>query len=336
MIYIISLLCIVLGITTYLFYWKGQQLYSRKQQLIHSHKNEIAATVTDFENQKQNIHIHFEEKHAAMDKDYQNKILNLKQQYIHNTTKLENSIQEMSEYIKDLHKNSTNAGEIITHQLLKELKKELVEQKIISPSEMYIMPNIFVPYPFNGELRTRQIDHLVLLPTGVYVIETKYWRGKIVHGLTTQTANPFSFIIDAMSKTKQDREKEQTLVFVPSSTKDENGIESTTIQVRSYGEPTTKAKRTTKILYDYLTSRHGKKISFIKPIVYFGYTPNANTIDGIIDLSPDTTVPRLNGSNQLKQFFKDELSSTNKRFYNPVDLEEVNLILENINYRLIE
>ncbi|WP_369690689.1 nuclease-related domain-containing protein [Neobacillus fumarioli] len=45
---------------------------------------------------------------------------------------------------------------------------------MLSPSEMSIMPNVFIPTPSQDGLKTRQIDHLILLPTGIYLIGTKY------------------------------------------------------------------------------------------------------------------------------------------------------------------
>ena len=78
---------------------------------------------------------------------------------------------------------------------------------------MYIIPNVFIPFTYNGKVRTRQIDHLILLPVGIYVIETKYWRGKIVHGLT-KTRKRFFILLDMIPSNKKDA---QTLVFIPLS-----------------------------------------------------------------------------------------------------------------------
>lgn len=69
---------------------------------------------------------------------------------------------------EDIRKNYRNQGEIITHQILEKFKSDLIRKKIIPPDEMIIMPNIFIP-EINGN--SRQIDHLVLLSTGIYVLE---------------------------------------------------------------------------------------------------------------------------------------------------------------------
>lgn len=59
---------------------------------------------------------------------------------------------------------------------------------------MVIMGNVFVPYEENGETKTRQIDHLVILPSDIYIIETKYWRGTVIHGINRKMRNQLQMI----------------------------------------------------------------------------------------------------------------------------------------------
>ena len=91
---------------------------------------------------------------------------------------------------EEIRKNFRNQGEILTHQILENFKADLISKKIIPADEMIIMPNIFIP---EGNGNARQIDHLVLLSTGLYVIETKDWTGHIVLGLTRMGSHKFSF-----------------------------------------------------------------------------------------------------------------------------------------------
>ncbi|WP_412177821.1 nuclease-related domain-containing protein [Sporosarcina sp. YIM B06819] len=41
-----------------------------------------------------------------------------------------------------------------------------------------------MPYIENNHDQVRQIHHIVLLPTNIFIVETKYWKGKVVHGLS--------------------------------------------------------------------------------------------------------------------------------------------------------
>src|SRR4051794_2759206 len=46
---------------------------------------------------------------------------------------------------EDIRRNYRNQGEIITHQILENFKSDLISKTLISPDEMIIMPNIFIP-----------------------------------------------------------------------------------------------------------------------------------------------------------------------------------------------
>lgn len=190
---------------------------------------------------------------------------------------------------------------------------------------MYIIPNVFIPFTYNGKVRTRQIDHLILLPVGIYVVETKYWRGKIIHGLTKKRAKDFSFLLDVIPNSKKDA---QTLVFIPSQSIDETGKLVNTIQVRSYGEPTDQASKTAVTLNEYLNTQLSWKVPYITPVVYFGYPNQGN--NGLIELANENKVNRFNTADQLQNFFRQELVKSPK--LNTVQLQEIKFIVEQVNY----
>lgn len=73
-----------------------------------------------------------------------------------------------------------------------------------------------------------RIHHLVLSKTGMYVLETKEWTGKLIHGLTKENASTYSFMIDEIGKYQQEIEKEETFEYI-------TGEDSLTIQVKMTG-----------------------------------------------------------------------------------------------------
>jgi hypothetical protein len=210
---------------------------------------------------------------------------------------------------EDIRKNYRNQGEIITHQILENyFKSDLIRKKIIPPDEMIIMPNIFIPAE-NGN--TRQIDHLVLLSTGIYVIETKHWKGHIVLGLTRMGSHKFSFLAELV-----DSEKEETLVF--------DKAESGALTVKTNENPICQVQETAVILSNYLQSQD--ITTWINTLVFFNYDEKE-----VHDWSDNSIVKRLTNKEQLQQFFINELTSKN-RIYGAFQLQNIKHLIENANY----
>jgi hypothetical protein len=209
---------------------------------------------------------------------------------------------------EDIRKNYRNQGEIITHQILENFKSDLISKRIVSPDEMIIMPNIYI-LDENG--KTRQIDHLVLLPTGIYVIETKHWKGHIVMGLTRKGSHKFSFLADLL-----DSEKEETLIF----DKGDSGA----LTVKTYENPISEVQQTAVILSTYLQSQDIK--TWINTLVFFNYEKKE-----IHDWSDNSIVKRFTNKEQLQHFFINELTSQ-KRIYGAFQLKNIKHLIERANY----
>ncbi|WP_066254315.1 nuclease-related domain-containing protein [Neobacillus drentensis] len=209
---------------------------------------------------------------------------------------------------EEIRKNYRNQGEIITHQILENFKADLLSKKIIPPDEMIIMPNIFIP---EGNGKTRQIDHLLLLSTGIYIIETKDWTGHIVLGLSRMGSHKFSFLAELV-----DSEKEESIVF----NRDELGA----LTVNTYENPICQIQQSAIILSNYL---EGKDITtWITPLLFF----NDNEKE-VHDWSDNSLVKRVTNKEQLQQFFINELTSKN-RIYGAFQLNTIKHIIENAHY----
>ncbi|MGE6592434.1 nuclease-related domain-containing protein [Bacillus mycoides] len=315
MVYIICIVFILIsGSMAYFFYKKTNALHTEKQVMLQEHQKEKNDIEHDLKQENQNLEV-----------AYKNILIQEKEKYETEVAEIQESINELNNYIEDIQKYSRNSGEIITHQILSELKRTWVSNGALSETDMYIIPNVFIPFTYNGKVRTRQIDHLILLPVGIYVVETKYWRGKIIHGLTKKRAKDFSFLLDRIPNSKKDA---QTLVFIPSQSTDETGKLVNTIQVRSYGEPTDQASKTAVTLNEYLNTHLSWKVPYITPVVYFGYPNQGN--NGLIELANENKVNRFNTADKLKNFFRQELVKSPK--LNAVQLQEIRSIVEQVNY----
>jgi hypothetical protein len=209
---------------------------------------------------------------------------------------------------EDIRKNYRNRGEIITHQILENFKSELIRKGSISPDEMMIMPNIFIPEE-NGSIR--QIDHLVLLSTGIYLIETKHWKGHIVMGVTRRGSRKFSFLADLM-----DSEEEDTLIF----DKTESGV----LTVKTYENPIRQVQKTAVILSNYLKRQDIE--TWINTLVFFNYDEKE-----VHDWPDNSIVKQITNKEQLQQFFINELTSR-ERIYGAFQLKNIKYLIESANY----
>ncbi|MGG3523261.1 NERD domain-containing protein [Bacillus pseudomycoides] len=324
--FVCSIFILILGGIAYFFYKKTKMLQAEKQIVLQDHQNEKAQILNNFEQQKNDIEHNFNQKNQNLEIAYKEVFKQTQKEHATKVAEMQESMNELNNYIEDIQKYSRNTGEIITHQILSELKKTWVSNGTLSETDMYIIPNVFIPFTYNGKMRTRQIDHLILLPVGIYVVETKYWRGKIVHGLTKTLAKDFSFLLDMVPNSKK---SSQTLVFIPSQSSDETGRLVNTIQVRSYGEPTDQASRTAVTLNEYLNAQVQWKAPYVTPVVYFGY-PNQDNTNGLVELAKENKVARFTTAGQLQDFFKQELTKPQK--LSNVQLQEIKSIVEHVNY----
>jgi len=209
---------------------------------------------------------------------------------------------------EDIRKNYRNQGEIITHQILEDFKSNLLRERIISPDEMMIMPNIFIP-DYDGN--TQQIDHIILLPTGIYVIETKDWKGHIVLGLTRQSSHRFLFLAELL-----DSEKEETLIF----DKDDSG----TITVKTCENPINQVQQNAVTLANFLKRQEIE--TWINTLVFFNEKDKE-----LHDWSDNSVVKRFTAKEQLQKFFINELASQ-KRIYGAFQLKNIKDLIESAHY----
>ncbi|HWO95999.1 MAG TPA: nuclease-related domain-containing protein [Bacillus sp. (in: firmicutes)] len=316
---IIVVLTVALVGTGYIIYRQAKMIRLQKQVMLQRHELEIAATVEEFE-----------EKQAAIEENHQQELWHLQEHHDREKTILNESIHQLNEYIYELQSYSRNIGEVKTHQFLHEIKKRWTEYGIITESTMLIIPNVFIPFSSQYGMKTRKIDHIVLLPTGIYVIQTKYWKGKVVHGLTKQNAGKFSFLLDLINAKSYVEASEQTFSFVSQHSTDEADSFTPVIQVKAHGELTKQINHTTKILFEFLNGKTETKVDLITPVLYFGYQHNDHKSHGVMDMSENEQVIRIANDKDLLAFFEEERQKP--ILYSERDLQELQFLLENIDY----
>ena len=234
-------------------------------------------------------------------------------------------VSKLNHYIRMIERFSRNSGEIMTHNILLELKSELIKAGMIRTEEMRVLGNVFIPYySESGDLQTRQIDHLIILPTGIYVVETKYWKGKVLHGLTKEKAREFSFIMESLFP-KSGKDEEETIAFI--NTNNSGQDHKAEMKVVAYDNPAMQAKNSVQFLKNYLINKE-MLADAIVPIVYFGYKSNEQNT--IVDYSQDAITKRFISKTELHQYFNSEINDKRK-IYNITEIQELKALIEDAN-----
>ena len=332
---LIGAILILLAVAFVLFY-KNKQLESESQQVefekkqaIETYKNEIAATVIEHKEQQNNLKNMEQKKYNDLQVSANREIENMRMmknqlamQYSKERSEIQNKhnneIHMFQKLIANLREYTKNGAEMNTYETLHYMKRGFIEQGIILDAEIQIMPNVFIKN--NSEINDNRIHHLILCKTGIYLLETKEWEEKLIHGLTKENAGIYSFMIDEMGKYQQEVEKEETFEYIV-------GKDSSTMQVKNEGNPVYKAKKLSQILYNCLKEMQANSIKEkVKPVVYF-YNENGKEI---IDLSSEET-PRLKDREQIVTFFRNEILA-GKVVYTVQELEQIREMISRMNY----
>ncbi|PGK77262.1 NERD domain-containing protein [Bacillus thuringiensis] len=332
---LIGAVLILLAVVFVLFY-KNKQLESESQQVefekkqaIETYENEIAATVIEHKEQQNNLKNMEQKKYNDLQVSANREIENMRMmknqlamQHSKERSEIQNKhnneIHMFQKLIANLREYTKNGAEMNTYETLHYMKRRFIEQGIILDAEIEIMPNVFIKN--NSEINDNRIHHLILCKTGIYLLETKEWEEKLIHGLTKENAGIYSFMIDEMGKYQQEVEKEETFEYIV-------GKDSSTIQVKNEGNPVYKAKKLSQILYNCLKEMQANSIKEkVKPVVYF-YNENGKEI---IDLSSEET-PRLKDREQIVTFFRNEILA-GKVVYTVQELEQIREMISRMNY----
>ncbi|MEH7460482.1 NERD domain-containing protein [Bacillus sp. JJ1127] len=336
------LICVILALLAGVFvlFYKNKQLESENQQVafektqaIENHQGEIAATVANYEQQQETLKSVEKKKYNDLKVSTAREVENMrmmKNQLVVQHSKERSEMQQkhsheihrLQNLITDLKAYSRNVEEMNTHEMLHDMKRGFVQQGILTENELYIIPNVFLPKVSSrnrSKMENRRIDHLLLLTTGIYVIETTEWQGRMIHGLTKENAGVYSFMIDEIGKHQHEYDKEETFVFTTEG-------DSRTLKVVNEGNPAYKAKHLSIILYEYLKEMNPKVLKEeVKPIVYFGNEINGSGHE-IIDISNET-LPRLKDRDQLVTYFRNGMLKE-KVLYTVQELQEIKEMVE--------
>lgn len=280
---------IVLIVIFYYIYQKQQKSYNKELKSIKLQNIKSLETANA-------IHIkHLNESIEQLEASTEERLEVQKQKYQEN-------LNEKDDYINSLYEISMTQSEILTYQVLTEIKQQFITENLIYEPEMIIMNNVFIPYVENQQTLIKQIDHLILHPVGLFIIETKKLKNTIVHGLTKEELGEQEILFDAIFP-DVNAQVEQTFMIEP---QENTSYANREIKIIKEVSPVLEVNKTTEILTRYLNV----KTTFnqvIKPIVY--YSNSETETNKLINYSELKEVPLFTNPSEMTHYFRDQITN---------------------------
>ncbi|HBV23901.1 MAG TPA: NERD domain-containing protein [Jeotgalicoccus sp.] len=243
------------------------------------HRNEVKTVEQTYSKEKESLVEKYESEHEEERLGHKKEMSALNEKYHNDTTLLDNKLSS-------LHQFTVDKGEYLTDLSLIQLKDKLVKDEKIRETDMIILSNIYLPS--RNYTNTRKIDHLVLTRTGIYLLDSKYWSGHILHGINENQFEEIPYVESFFDLLELDKQKEQTLIF--------EKADSENVSVNHYNGIIDETKVTAEKLKNKFKLQYD-----IVPIIYFNPKDNGNY--SITNYSEDPSIRVIVGQEDLEAFF---------------------------------
>ncbi|GGC78378.1 chromosome segregation protein [Thalassobacillus devorans] len=225
----------------------------------------------------------------------------------------EQKIAAVNAYVKDMEKLSRTASEMEIYTIVSDLKDKLVNEGSIQPSDMILLPNVYLP--LSGEDKDRKFvknDLIVLMKSGIYLLGTNNLEGKVLYGMNQDKAKEVSFLLDDFFST-DDKKEEKTLVA------DNAQAEQHSLKVRSIEDPATQVLDGMETIHNQLQSNDLERR--VLPIVYFTHS------NQVINYSKAYKPYVFDQKEKLAKFLVGQLKD-GYPFYTEKDMKKLKAVLE--------
>ncbi|MGP4081843.1 nuclease-related domain-containing protein [Pseudalkalibacillus sp. R45] len=288
---ILVLMCMIFGLLVFI-----KKKHVDYDEMIEEFQTEAVASLTKVENDL------LQEKDKVADK--------IKESY-------ERKIKEYKKYVHTVEKLSRTTSEANTHNILTEIKKELVADYAIKSAQMKILSNVFLPNKTaSGEIYPVKIDHIVIMRTGVYIIDTNEFTGDVLYGVTKGKAKELSLILDHLFPTEEVK-SEKTIVL----RKERDNING--LNVTPVDDPKKHVMTGAAALNHLLENQLGQFSTI--PILYFDHHEN-----NFVNYSHSKTPFVFDDKPKLYQFFLKQLKEGNK-VHSEFELEKIRNVIESLS-----
>lgn len=253
-VYLVIIL-ILAGIVYYLIR-KQKKIKGQAETWMEQSKNETSAAISETENRlKQDS----ETKIKTLLTENNATIAGIEESY-------EKRLERDEELIDYLRGTQRSEKTFAAYQSLAAIKKILMQADRLSAQQMVIAGNVIIPTRTDEDsFSAARTDTLVILPTGLYPIDTKRYRGKVFHGITRENAHGFDRLIEEVSPNHENQSEQTVVLGKRQNEKSGNVIR---ITVDCHPEISAPVMRAAAEFRSYLDT-HGISVKHIVPIIYF-------------------------------------------------------------------
>ena len=242
-------------------------------------RNTVNKITEEYEQEKNTLKEDFEAIQEEERLEHKKEVSGLNERYNKDTERLNKRLNSVSQF-------TSNKGEYLTDLALIDIKNKLVKDEKIRDMDMHILSNIYLPS--RNYTNTRKVDHLVLTRTGIYLLESRFWKGHIIHGVNEQNFEQLPYVENFFELLNLDKKTEQTFIF---EKKDDMNV-----VVNHFNHMIEETKLTAEKLKNVL------KLQFdVVPVIFFNPEDNGNY--SIANYSNDPSVKVLIGNEELDEYF---------------------------------
>ncbi|MFG6117677.1 hypothetical protein [Thalassobacillus sp. B23F22_16] len=222
----------------------------------------------------------------------------------------EQKVAAVKEYVKDMEKISRTASEMAIYTIVSELKDGLIREGRIQPSDMILLPNVYLPSP--GDKKFVKNELIVLMKSGIYLLGTNDLQGKVLYGMSQDKAKEVSFLFDDFFSS-DDNKEEKTLVA------DNQQAEQHSLKVKSIENPASQVLDGMETIDNLLETNELDRR--VLPIVYFTHS------NQVINYSKAYKPYVFDQKEKLAKFLVGQLKD-GYPFYTEKDLKKLKEVLE--------
>ncbi|MCI2773850.1 NERD domain-containing protein [Staphylococcus petrasii] len=216
-------------------------------------------------------------------------------------------LREENDSLKTRMNIPSNKGEQITADHLQLVLEDLKKQGLVSKYKVY--NNLSIDGIENNS--PRQIDHLVITTRGVFVIETKHWKGDIYYNFSEKDLNKYN--LGGLKEYLYDEETRNYKTFILDSS-------NYNLVFNSYGHPFKQVLTTAK------TVKEKFSLDFVNPIIYFNYCGDYKLYIG----KNEKYVSCASSKKELFDTIYKKMTTDNKfnRYYSDDEINEISQRVE--------
>ncbi|MGI2268691.1 nuclease-related domain-containing protein [Staphylococcus cohnii] len=219
----------------------------------------------------------------------------------------DNNVKDLNKkihYLQKLVQSSLNFGEQITSNHLQEIFWEFKNNKIIEHYAIY--NNVLIEDRDN----IRQIDHFVICTNGLFIIETKHWKGDIYFNFNKDNLEEFH--LDGLKRYLFPPNGDQYITFILTN-------ENNEFAFKKFGHPFDQVNKTREFANKIFDAK------FIEMIIYFNHKGDGKLYVG----NPNKFVATPSSKAELKQTMHDKITKNKSR--NCMDATTIMSLCEELN-----